>query len=437
MKNVIGIRRESVDATERRVPLNPDQVERLIHKHGTKVIIQPSNLRVFADEEYDAAGAAVQEDVSACNAVFGVKEMPIEQIQRGQVYCFFSHTVKAQRYNMPMLRHIIESKCTLMDYELVTNEIGKRLIFFGDFAGYAGMIDALWALGKRLDSESIPNPFSILKQATGYRSLAEAEEAVTRVGRQIRSEGLPDEITPLTCAFTGRGHVSRGAQKIFGLLPAVKVKPEDLASLDGPEAHSKTAVYAVEFRKPDLYEPFDSEADFDPELFEKKPGSYHEKFHRYVDHLTVIVNGIFWSPRYPRLLTREHLSELYTRNPNPRLRVVADITCDIEGSIEFTVRPTTSENPAYVFEPVTSRVVSGFAGDGPVILAVDKLPAELPREASDSFGSALMPFIPELARANFAEPFEGLKIPEPFRKAIIAHQGRLTENFRYLNEYLL
>jgi alpha-aminoadipic semialdehyde synthase len=117
--------------------------------------------------------------------------------------------------------------------------------------------------------------------------------------------------------------------------------------------------------------------------------------------------------------------------------VVADITCDIEGSIEFTVRSTTSENPAYVFDPVTSRVDPGFAGDGPVVLAVDKLPAELPREASDAFGNALMPFIPELARTDFTQPFEWLELPEPFRKAVIAHQGRLTENFRYLNEYLL
>lgn len=437
MKNIIGIRRESVDATEKRAPLTPEQTSKLTGELNIEVVVQPSSLRIFADEEYEDAGAKISDDLSKCNIVFGVKEIPIERITPEQVYCFFSHTVKAQRYNMPLLRNIVDSGCTLLDYELVTNEMGKRLIFFGDFAGYAGMVDTLWALGKRYECEGIATPFANIEQTMRYDSLSRAREAVERVGQQIQKEGLPDEITPFVCAFTGRGRVSKGAQKIFDLLPSVEIRPEDVFSLKSSGAYSKNAVYRVEFRKPDMYEPFDADAAFDPDEFEEKPGRYRGKFQRYVDHLTVVVNGIFWSARYPRLLTREHLRELYSRDSNPQLKLITDITCDIEGSIEFTTRSTISDSPVYVFEPVTGRVVTGHAGEGPAIMAVDKLPAELPREASDSFGKALLPYLPALAHADFSKPIDELDIPEPFKKAVIAHGGALTEHFRYLNEYLI
>jgi alanine dehydrogenase len=437
MKNTIGIRRESVDVTERRAPLTPKQVAKLAVEYDLDVIVQPSSLRFFPDEEYASAGAEISDDVSRCNVLFGVKEIPIERIEPGQVHCFFSHTIKAQRYNMPLLRQIVESDCTLLDYELVTNETGQRLIYFGDFAGYAGMVEALWALGKRLEWEGMASPFGVVEQTKSYDTLAQAQEAIAQVGRQIQKEGLPDKITPFVCGFTGRGHVSKRAQEIFKLLPAVEIRPEDLPTLASSGAYSKNAVYWVEFRKPDLYEPFEPDSGFDPDEFDQKPGKFHEKFHRYVEYLTVMVNGIFWSPRSPRILTRDHMCQMYARDPNPKLRVIADVTCDIEGSIELTVRSTTSENPVYVYEPVTGQVIPGFAGDGPVVMAVVNLPSELPGEASDSFGKALLPFIPAMARADFTQSIDGLDIPAPFKKAVIAHRGVLTENFRYLNAYLI
>lgn len=437
MTNTIGIRRESVDGAERRTPLTPEQIFRIRNEYEITVVVQPSKLRIFHDDDYAEAGAVISDDLSDCNILFGVRDIPIEHIARGAVYCVFSRPRRVQRYNMPMLRHIIESGCTLLDYELVTNDVGKRLIRFGKYAGYAGMIDALWALGKRLENENIPSPLSVVRQTTEYEGLAEAEEAVSRLGRQIRAEGLPDEIAPFVCAFTGKGPVSKGAQKIYNLLPTVELRPDDLPTLASSGAYSKNAVYRVEFRKSDLYEPFDPDAKFDVEDFERNPERFNGIFHRSIDYLTMIVNGISWSPRYPRLLTREHMSELYARNQNLRLKVLSDITCEVEGSIELTVRTTTSEDPAFVFEPGTGRVTPGFEGDGLTILAVDRLPSEFPRAVSESFGNALLPFVPDLARADFSKPFEELEIPESFRRAVIAHQGRLTENFRYFNEYLL
>ena len=132
MKNVVGIRRENIDATERRAPLSPGQVEELVSRHGLRVIVEPSDRRVFGDDEYAAAGAELSDDLGDCNAVFGVKEIPVGDILPEGAYCYFSHTIKAQRYNMPMLAHIIDVNATLLDYELVTNESGRRIVFFGD-----------------------------------------------------------------------------------------------------------------------------------------------------------------------------------------------------------------------------------------------------------------------------------------------------------------
>jgi len=437
MNNTIGLRRETVDDSERRAPLTPTQVRELIRGHGVRVIVEPSGQRIFSDDEYRAAGAEISSDLDPCNIVLGVKEIPVEHIRPGGVYCFFSHTVKAQRYNMPMLAHIVEVRATLIDYELVTSEAGRRLIYFGNYAGYAGMIDSLWALGKRLAWEGISNPFEEIRPAWQYERLADAEAVVAEAGERIREDGLPEAISPLVCVFTGRGRVSRGAQELFGFLPAVRVAPDKIAQLRERGAYSSHAVYGCELRKPDLYARCDGSGGFDADAFQADPSSWKGVLHEYVKAATLIINGIFWSPRYPRLLTREFMRALYADTADRTLRVIGDITCDIEGAIEFTVKATTSEDPVYVYEPLTGRVIDGWEGDGPVVLAVDRLPSELPREASQAFGEGLLPFVADLAGTDFTRPAGELELPAPFRKALIAHRGTLTENFRYLNNYLL
>jgi alanine dehydrogenase len=435
LKVSVGLRRESVDATDTRAPLTPEQVARLTREYDIGVTVQPSNLRVFSDDEYKAAGADLAHDLSGCKIIFGVSEIPIEYIQREQVYCFFSRTIKAQRYNMPMLRQILESGCTLLDYELVTNEMGSRLIFTGDFAGRAGMIDSFWALGKKLELEGIENPFASIRQTRDYRSLDEAKEHVRELGRRIQTTGLPQSIAPFVCIFTGRGRVSKGAQQIFDLLPAVEIRPDDLPTLASSGAYSPNAVYKVEFLKSDLYESIDSGSKFDTNDFEARPSGYRGKFFQYLEFAAVVVHGIDWTPRYTRLVIREQLQDLY-RTPS-KLKVIGDLTRDVEGSFESTIRSASLEDPVYVYDPDTGQAVSGFEGHGPVVLAVEKLPAELPRETSDSIGKALFPFVPDLARASFDKPVDELEIPASFKKAVIAHRGKLTEHFRYLNEYLL
>jgi len=446
MTGTIGIRRETKDDTQRRAPLSPDNVRRLVRDHGLTVVVEPWDNRIFGDEEYAAAGAVISGDLSGCNVVLGVKEIYGPHLREGAVYCYFSHTVKGQEYNMPMLRDVLARKITLMDYELVRDGRGKRLVFFGPFAGYAGMVDTLWALGRRLDWEGIRTPFSAVRYATGYAGLAEAREALRTVGREIAAKGLPRELVPFVTGFTGYGHVSKAAQELYDLLPSEQIAPRDLGSFIEAGKFSERKVYKCEFHKPDLYSDAEGGGGFDLEKFNRHPELFRNRFAEALPHLTAVINGIYWEPGFPRLISIDDAKRLYgaggpgerggTR-PVPRLRVIGDITCDIGGSVELTVRETNSDNPVFTYDPDTGNVTDGWTGTGPVVMAVDKLPTEFPREASESFGNALEPFVPFLARADFTKPVAGLEVPVEFRRALIAHAGELTPEFSYLHNALL
>ncbi len=436
MQNKIGIRHENKDLTEKRAPLTPDQVRELINQHGLTVVVEPSETRIFKDEEYRAAGAAISSDLSDCNIVFGVKEIPIPSLLPGKALCFFSHTIKGQPYNMPMLKAILDLRITLLDYEKVTDERGRRLIFFGRFAGYAGMIDTLWALGGRLKWEGLDTPFAEIKQAWHYNSLQEAREHIRSVGEKIAANGLPESVMPLVVGFAGYGQVSQGAQEIFDELPFEEITPQQLGEFYRSGTWSRNRVYKVVFKEEDMVRPKSPSTPFELLDYYQHPEKYEGRFEEYLPFLTVLVNGIYWEPKYPRLVTRRYLKERWESGEKLPLRVIGDITCDIEGSIECNLKATKSTNPIYVYHPLEGTIHDGWEGDGVVVLAVDKLPSELPREASESFGRALLPFVPTLAAADYGQPFESLNIPTEFKRAVIAHQGKLTPDFTYLEQYL-
>jgi alpha-aminoadipic semialdehyde synthase len=435
MIGCIGIRRETKDKTQQRVPLSPEQAGRLHSDQGLRVLVEPMEKRIFHDGEYAAFGAELTSDLRESNVVFGVKEIQQEFMIDGMAYCFFSHTIKAQSYNMPMLRYILDHGITLVDYELIKHPDGRRAVFFGNFAGYAGMIDSMWALGRRLAAEGLETPFHAMRYATDYGTVEAAEAAFARIGGQIAEHGLPAELQPFVCGFTGYGNVSKGAQHLYDLLPVQRIAPGDLASFMERGEYDGHHVYKVEFREEDMFEPNDAQATFQLQDFYDHPERYRSRFDRYLPHLSMMINGIYWEPRYPRLVTIESMRALYTEG-NRRLRVIGDVTCDIDGSVQLTVKETNSENPVFVYEPLGGVVRDGVDGDGPVVLAVDKLPTELPREASAAFGASLEPFVPALAMADYGRPLDGIALPEMLRHAIIAHRGSLAPAFRYLEEHL-
>ena len=429
----IGIRREDMYDWERRAPLVPGDLKEISAEADLGFLVQSSGRRAFSDDEYRTAGLEVVEHLDDCPIIIGLKEIPTAILERGVVYVFFSHTVKGQPTNMPMLQRALDLGCTIIDYERIVDENGRRLIFFGNYAGYAGAIDTLWALGRRLSWEGIRSPFEEIEQASAYSSFEAAKSAVRAVGERVLKDGLPDAVSPLVLGIAGYGNVSNGAQEILDLLPIAEIFPADLlwdSALD-----EEAPIVKVIFREEDTVLRLDPEQPFDLQEYYDHPERYRGAFERYLPRIHVLVNCIYWEPKYPRLVTKDAIRSLFAEG-QPRLRVIGDITCDVEGGVETTVKAMEPDDPVYVYLPAEDRAVSGVEGPGPVVMAVDILPSELPREASIYFSRILKQFVPAIADADYSCGFETLDLPEELKRAVIAHRGRLTPEYRYLERHL-
>lgn len=434
MAGKIGVRRETKSTWERRSALTPELARKLVRQNDIEVHVQPSPRRVFNDKEYVRAGAQMTENLSEVPIILGVKEVPPELLEEKTAYVFFSHVIKGQPYNMPMLQKILDLGCTLIDYEKIADDSGRRLIFFGRFAGLAGMIDSLWALGRRLLVEQHRTPLADIEPAHTYSSLHEAKLAVRAAGERIASEGLPAELTPLVIGIAGYGNVASGVREILAELPTREVNPENLT--DFAEDPSPHCFYQTTFREEHLVESTDERRGFELQDYYEHPEHYRSVFSQYLPHLTVLMNCNYWDERYPRLVTKDQLNGLFSADGEKKPKIIGDLGCDIEGAVECTLKCTEPADPVYVFDPTTGTIESGIDGNGPVVLAVDILPAELPREASEEFSSALARFLPSLARADFDVAFSDLDLPPEILRAVIAHRGMLTPDFAYLEEHL-
>ena len=432
----VGVRSEDKSQWERRVPLVPGDVKAL-REAGIDAVVQTSSHRAFGDDEFARAGVPVQPDLGDCRIIVGIKEIPPPKLEAGKVYLFFPHVIKGQPGNMPMLRRLMELKATLVDYERIVDEKNRRLIFFGRHAGLAGMVNTLWSLGKRLDAEGVPSAFSRLKQARSYAELSGAQEDLERIAARISAEGVPQAIHPLVVGFTGYGNVSQGAQEILDLLPVQAISPAELKNVAHDRTRDARVVYKVVFREEDLVEPLEAGNAFDlDDYFRLGKAAYRSVFDRYVDDLSVLVNCVYWDERYPRLLTLDRCRRLWAPGRSPKLRVIGDISCDVNGSVECTVKPTEPGNPVYVYEPATGKATDGFAGDGPVVMAVEILPSEIPRESSIDFSRVLKRFVPHLATADLSRSFAELDLPPELKRAVIVYQGELTPEYGYLKSFI-
>jgi saccharopine dehydrogenase (NAD+, L-lysine forming) len=418
---------------ERRVALIPSHVKKLV-ENGLQIRVQSSPKRIFTDAAFSDSGAEIVDKLTKAQVIFGVKEIPIDFFETGKTYIFFSHVIKGQPYNMPMLKAMMERKCQLIDYEKIENEENKRLIFFGKFAGLAGMINSLWSLGQRLKVQGIETPFKNIRQAYTYNSLDDAKAAVSKAGEEIASHGLPSELLPMVIGFTGYGNVSIGAQEIANLLPSIEITPQQLLDLEDSNAVSNV-IYKVVFKEKDLSEPIDSKAEFELQHYYSHPEAYRNQFEQYIPKLTILMNCMYWDSRYPRIVSKDYLEGLY-RQGEPKLKVIGDVTCDPDGSIECTHKGTEIEDPVFVYNPFDRSHKMGFVGDGILVMAVDILPSELPREASETFSHALFPFVKAIAEADYGQTFGSLQLPSPIKKAMILHKGKLTPAYQYIEKYL-
>ena len=263
---------------------------------------------------------------------------------------------------------------------------------------------------------------------------------MARCGERLAADGVPEALDPLVIGVAGYGRVSRGAQETVDALDPVTVAPGDLEALVADPPPDRR-VYKVVFREEDMVALKDGALAAGPDAFDlddyyRHPEKYDGTFARFLPSLGVLVNAIYWEERYPRLVTKADARALWAGAGRPRLTVIGDISCDIGGSVEFTLKETHVDDPVYVYDPETDEIADGVAGDGPVVLAVGNLPCELSRDASEAFSEVLATFMPALVAADFEAPFDELALPGELKRALILHHGELTPDYDYLRSSL-
>lgn len=396
----IGIIKEGKVPIDRRVPLTPSQCEEILNKfEGVSIFCQRSDIRCFPDEEYAKAGAQLVDDVSHCEIILGVKEVPIDMLVAGKTHFFFSHTIKKQEYNRGLLQSILEKKIRLIDWECLTNKNGKRLIAFGRYAGIVGAYNGILTFGQRY------NLFH-LRPAHECFDLADMQTEYARV-----------KLPPIKIALTGGGRVAKGSMEVLNGMGIRRVSPAEFV-----KEYFEKPVY-TQLNTRDYNQRTDGE-EFDRDNFYADPEGYESAFHPYAAKADLLIAGAFWDPRAPVLFTRKE-----TVQTDFKIRVIADITCDIEGSIPSTKQPSTIDDPVYDYNPSNDKVEEAFTDEGNItVMAVDNLPCELPRNASEDFGKEFVKnILPNLVGADTDRIIE--------RATITSNEGRLMPDFQYLQDF--
>lgn len=441
-KPVVAIRRETVNVWERRAPLSPNQVRSLV-KSGVKVIVQPSDRRAFSMKEYSDIGAVILEDMSEASLIMGVKQVPVDCLMRDKTYAFFSHTIKAQADNMPLLDAILEKNIRLIDYEKMVDENGARVVAFGKYAGVAGMINILHGMGLRLLALGHHTPFMHIGPSHNYRNTEMARQAVRDAGYEIALGRMPRSVGPMTFIFTGSGNVSQGAQEVFQELPHEYIEPEHLPKVAAQGSLNK--LYACVVSRDDHYTRKEG-GKFDAAEFEEFPERYASTFsHNIAPYASCIINGIYWAVGAPRLITIPEAKTLLQPTHAPwlpsspgcpnlphRLLAICDISADPGGSIEFMKECTTIDKPFSLYDAEQNVDKESFAGDGVLICSIDNMPAQIPREATEYFGSLLFPYIKDMLASDAKTSFDDYNCSPIVKNAVIASNGKLTQNYEYI-----
>lgn len=442
-RGTIGIRLEDKNKWEGRAPVAPKLLGKLVKEHGVKFIVQPSSLRVYSEKEYEKEGATISMNISDCNAVLAVKEIPIKLFEPNKTYMFFSHVIKGQHHNMPMLKKMMELRCSLIDYEKVVDDKGRRLIFFSRHAGIAGITETFWSLGKRLQAEGLKdadNLFLKFKRAYEYGDLKNSQTAYQEIAKNIKKSGFPSSITPLVVGITGYGNVSKGVQELLDILPVEEITPDQLLSLRTSKDVKKDRIYKVVFKEEHMVKPRGPKRSFNLQEYYKNPELYEDDFDKYLPLMDVLVNAIYWDVKYPRVISKKQVAKLYKDASNsnkPILKVIGDISCDIEGGVEFTSEATMPDKPVYVYDVKKDVIEYGVQNlNGPVVMAVDNLPCEIAKDSTEHFGNSLFPYLTDIANADYTVPFDRLDLPSPIKGAVILYQGVLTDKYKYIQKFL-
>lgn len=396
----IGIIREGKNPPDRRVAFTPSQLKEIQANYGDEISfeVQSSEVRTILDQEYLEEGIAVVQDVSSCDVLFGVKEVRIDQLIPEKTYFFFSHTIKKQPYNRKLLQAVLENNIRLIDYEVLKDESGNRVVAFGRWAGIVGAYNAFWTYGKK-------TALFDLKRAHECYGLAELNEELAKV-----------QLPPIKIVITGTGRVAKGAAEILGQLQIKQVSIEEFLF-----HYYEEPVFVM--LKTEDYNRRKSDGGFDRQEFNDHPGRYESHFQKFTEVAEILIAAAYWDPQAPRLFELADIS-----NDDFQISVIADISCDVNGSVPTTIKSSTITDPVFDIDRLTGIAIPAFGSQTSIsMMAIDNLPCELPREASFEFGQQLSKWvIPELIKENSSM----------LERATIARDGDLTLEFMYLSDFV-
>lgn len=391
--------KERKSPPDRRVVFSPSKLEEAVEKFPEASFkVEQSDIRIFKDEEYEAAGCEVTNDVSDCDVLIGVKEVPLPALIANRKYFFFSHTIKKQPYNRDLLREILKKNIELYDHEVIVKENGDRLIGFGRYAGLVGAYNCFRGLGLRNNLYNLP----------AAETLADLSDLLS----QLDSIKVP----PLKIVLTGSGKVAKGAKEILEHLKIRRINVDDYLQ---NEFHEPVycAIDVLDYNKRK-----DGEAGSIGNFY-KRPVEYRSNFLRFARVSDVLIAGHFYGEGAPVFFTTEDAI-----SPEFRIQFIADISCDMKVPIPSTIRPSTIEEPFYGFDPVTEREVDFKDKAAIAVMAVDNLPCALPKDASEGFGEM---FLEQVLPAFFNGDKNGI-----LERARMTRNGELTPKFSYLQEYV-
>jgi alanine dehydrogenase len=396
----IGLIKEGKNPPDKRVPLSPKQCKWIKEKYpDVELVVQKSSIRKYKDQEYLNEGITLVDKVEDCDVLLGVKEVPIDQLIPNKKYFFFSHTFKKQPYNRKLLQAIINKKIQLIDWETITNTKGQRLIAFGRFAGIVGCYNGLLGYGLKSKRYS-------LKRAHLCEDRQEMEE-------ELQTLNLP---TDFKLVITGGGRVGKGALEVIAKTDIKKVSPEDFIAKD-----YNYPVY-TQLDVEDYVSREDNKS-FNKSQFFNDPAGHSSTFMKYSKVADLYVACHYWDNRSPFIFTRKDMLD-----PNWKINMVADVSCDIDGPVACTIRPSTITNPFYGYDPHSQKEIDFQYEKSIGVMAVDNLPCELPKDASTEFGKMFIDHV--------LEPLTGNDPENIIYRASETLNGKLTPQFEYLKDYL-
>ena len=395
-----GIIKERKNPPDRRVVFSPKKLRELQEKFPTaKIEVESSNIRVFTDEEYTKENIQVSKDMTVCDVLLGVKEVPVDALIPNKKYFFFSHTIKKQPYNRNLLKAILDKNIELYDHETITKENGMRLIGFGRYAGIVGAYNGFRAIGLTTKSFQLPK--------------AETLDSKKELIKELQKIKLSNKFKIL---LTGNGKVAYGAKEMLDAMNIKQVSVDEYLSKTFNEV-VYCMIDVLDYNKRKDGQKIDN-LDF-----YNHPETYESNFMRFAEVTDFFIAGHFFGDDSPYLFTRED-----AKKQNFKIKYVADISCDIDGPVASTIRPSTITEPIYGYHPKKEKEVNYTDKDAIVVMAVDNLPCELPKDASEGFGEM---FLENVIPAFFNNDKDGV-----LARAKMTENGKLTERFSYLQDYI-